>query len=86
MYVYPTALYDLIRNNRNVGNKPEKTDVKHSTKPLNNLTWIYVVSLEDKHNINVMSKYHNKYENIRYICLRTKTSKRLGEPRLYPSL
>ena len=44
-----------MKNNINVENQQEKTDVKHSTKASNDLTWINVISLEDKHNINVMS-------------------------------
>jgi hypothetical protein len=44
-----------INKKRPMSNIPQKTDVKHSTKASNDLTWINVISLEDKHNINVMS-------------------------------
>ena len=41
--------------------------------------WINVIFLQDKHNINAVSK------NIELICIQHKTGERLCEPDLYPS-
>ena len=49
-----------------------------------NRQWINVIFLQDKHNINAVSK-NIKLTYIIVMCIQNKTGERLDEPRLYRS-